>query len=65
MRVAAAAAMASRMGSSPLAAAHEEQVVEGEDAFDISSKNASQDHLRRWRVRLLRHYSLAQIQLLF
>ncbi|EER99121.2 calcium-transporting ATPase 5, plasma membrane-type isoform X1 [Sorghum bicolor] len=46
--------MASGTGSSPAAAAHEEeQVLEGEDAFEIPSKNASHDHLRRWRQAAL------------
>ena len=61
--------MASGTGSSPppetgapvaaVAASEEEleQAVEGaeeeEDAFDIPSKNASHDRLRRWRVRRL------------
>lgn len=42
--------MASGTGSSP-PPAHEERVLEGEGAFEISSKNTSHDHLRRWRVR--------------
>jgi len=57
--------MASGTGSSPppetgapvaaVAASEEEleQAVEGEDAFEIPSKNASHDRLRQWRVRLL------------
>jgi len=58
--------MASGTGSSPAAAAHEEeQVLEGEDAFEIPSKNASHDHLRRWRVRRLHHYSSVQILCVF
>jgi len=49
-------------GAPPVAAAATaeeelEQAVEGaeeeEDAFDIPSKNASHDRLRRWRVRRL------------
>jgi Ca2+-transporting ATPase len=55
--------MASGTGSSPPPAHEEEQVLEGEDAFEIPSKNASQDHLRRWRVRRLPYYSSSvQIQ---
>jgi hypothetical protein len=59
--------MASGTGSSPppeigapAAAVAEEELEqavegaeEGEDAFDIPSKNASHDRLRRWRVRRL------------
>ena len=45
-------------GAPPVAAAATaeeelEQAVEGEDAFEIPSKNASHDRLRQWRVRLL------------
>ncbi|CAD6224351.1 unnamed protein product [Miscanthus lutarioriparius] len=42
--------MASVTGSSPPPAHEEEQVLEGEDAFEIPSKNASQDQLRWWRI---------------
>lgn len=44
--------MASGTGSSP-PPAHEERVLEGEGAFEISSKNTSHDHLRRWRQAAL------------
>ncbi|XP_066394611.1 calcium-transporting ATPase 5, plasma membrane-type-like isoform X1 [Miscanthus floridulus] len=45
--------MASGTGNSPPPAHEEEQVLEGEDAFEIPSKNASHDHLRRWRQAAL------------
>ena len=57
--------MASGTGNSPPPAHEEEQVLEGEDAFEIPSKNASHDHLRRWRVRRLHYYSSVQIQRFF